>query len=122
MKDLPKLRNGQFYECWYAGQNNRRGNPELITAGTFAASNGTFNMWSAADPAKFKTMQITAEQAERQPARQDHTPAASPRPAPKGLVHPRERTSPNRSLDWREVRLEDVAGFSAVAVLPTRPF
>jgi Anti-sigma-K factor rskA len=63
VKNLPKLRNGQFYECWYAGQNNRPGNPELITAGTFAASNGTFNMWSAADPAKFKTMQITAEQA-----------------------------------------------------------
>ena len=63
VKNLPKLRNGQFYECWYAGQNNRPGNPELITAGTFAASNGTFNMWSAADPAKFKTMQITVEQA-----------------------------------------------------------
>ena len=63
VKNLPKLRNGQFYECWYAGQNNRPGNPELITAGTFAGRNGTFSMWSAADPAKFKTMQITAEQA-----------------------------------------------------------
>ena len=63
MKNLPKLRNGQFYECWYADLNNRPGNPERITAGTFAASNGTFNMWSAADPAKFTTMQITAEQA-----------------------------------------------------------
>ena len=62
VKNLPKLRNGQFYECWYAGQNNRPRHPELIAAGTFAARNGTFNMWSAADPAEFKIMQITAEQ------------------------------------------------------------
>ena len=62
VKNLPKLAKGQFYECWYAGQNNRPGHPELITAGTFNGSNGTFHMWSAADPAKFKIMQITAEQ------------------------------------------------------------
>jgi hypothetical protein len=61
-KRLPALRPGQFYECWYAGANNRPGHPELITAGTFVGSNGTFNMWSAADPAKFKIMQITIEQ------------------------------------------------------------
>ena len=61
-KHLPKLSNGQFYECWYAGANNRPGHPELITAGTFVGSNGTFTMWSAADPAKFKIMQITIEQ------------------------------------------------------------
>jgi hypothetical protein len=60
-KNLPKLGKGQFYECWYAGQDNRAGHPELITAGTFNASNGTFHMWSAADPAKFKIMQITIE-------------------------------------------------------------
>jgi len=61
-KHLPKLRQGQFYECWYAGTSNRPGHPELITAGTFVGSNGTFNMWSAADPATFRTMQITIEQ------------------------------------------------------------
>ena len=62
VKDLKKLGPDQFYECWYAGPNNRPGHPQLITAGTFAGSNGTFNMWSAADPAKYKIMQITAEQ------------------------------------------------------------
>ena len=60
-QDLPKLAKGQFYECWYAGANNTPGHPELITSGTFVGNNGTFNMWSAADPAKFKIMQITAE-------------------------------------------------------------
>jgi hypothetical protein len=62
VKHLKDPDPGQFYECWYAGPHNRPGHPELITAGTFAGSNGTFSMWSAADPAKFKIMQITAEQ------------------------------------------------------------
>ena len=59
---LKALGKGQFFECWYAGTNNRPGHPELITAGTFTGSNGTFTMWSAADPAQFRVMQITAEQ------------------------------------------------------------
>jgi hypothetical protein len=62
---LPALPSGQFYECWYAGPGNRPGHPDLITAGTFVVNhsgNGTFTMWSAANPAKFPTMQITAEQ------------------------------------------------------------
>jgi len=63
VQHLPKLESGQFYECWYAGPGNRPGHPELITAGTFASSDATVRMWSAADPAKFKTMQITIEQA-----------------------------------------------------------
>ncbi len=62
VQHLPKLRPGQFYECWYVGPNNRPGHPELITAGTFVSSNATLHMWSAADPAKFKIMQITLEQ------------------------------------------------------------
>jgi hypothetical protein len=60
-KNLPRLTRGQFYECWYAGQSNRVGHPELITAGTFVG-NGTVHMWSAANPAQFKVMQITIEQ------------------------------------------------------------
>jgi hypothetical protein len=62
---LPALRPDQFYECWYAGTGNRPGHPDLITAGTFVVNhsgNGTFTMWSAANPAQFPTMQITAEQ------------------------------------------------------------
>ena len=62
---LKVLPPGQFYECWYAGPGNRPGHPNLITAGTFVvgqSAGGTFTMWSAADPAKFKIMQITAEQ------------------------------------------------------------
>lgn len=63
---LPKLRPGQFYECWYAGPDNRPGHPDLITAGTFTVSpdgSATVQMWSAADPRGFPVMQITAEQA-----------------------------------------------------------
>jgi hypothetical protein len=60
---LPKLSQGQFFECWYAGPDNRPGHPQLITGGTFSSSNGTFIMWSAADPGTFRVMQITEEQA-----------------------------------------------------------
>jgi len=62
---LPVSKSGQFYECWYAGPDNRPGHPQLITAGTFtvdSTGSHTFSMWSAADPAKFKIMQITLEQ------------------------------------------------------------
>lgn len=61
---MPKLRSGQFYECWYAGPDNRPGHPDLITAGTFtvgSSGSATVQMWSAADPRTFPTMQITAE-------------------------------------------------------------
>lgn len=62
VKHLNKLGPGQFYECWYATPANRSGHPELITAGTFTGSNGTFTMWTAADTDEYKIMQITAEQ------------------------------------------------------------
>jgi hypothetical protein len=62
-KDLPKLGSGQFFECWYAGPDNRPGHPQLISGGTFSSSNGTFTMWSAADPGTFRVMEITEEQA-----------------------------------------------------------
>ena len=61
---LPPSAHGRFYECWYAGPNNRPGHPELITAGTFVVGpdgSGRFTMWSAAPPREFTTMQITAE-------------------------------------------------------------
>ena len=62
-KNLPKLGTGQFFECWYAGPDNRPGHKELISGGTFASSNGSFTMWTAADLDTFKVMQITEEQA-----------------------------------------------------------
>lgn len=59
--DLPRLAQGQFYECWYTAPGNRPGRPELISGGTFLGD-GTIHMWSAGDPAEYKTMQITVEQ------------------------------------------------------------
>ena len=64
--DLKPLGSGRFYECWYAGSGNQPGRPDLITAGTFTvgpSGTATVQMWSAADPRTFPTMQITAEQA-----------------------------------------------------------
>jgi anti-sigma-K factor RskA len=64
--DLKPLGSGRFYECWYAGPGNQSDHPDLITAGTFTigpSGTATVEMWSAADPRTFPTMQITAEQA-----------------------------------------------------------
>ena len=61
---LADLGPGRFYECWYAGPGNRPGHLALITAGTFTVGSSgaaTVQMWSAADPDTFPTMQITAE-------------------------------------------------------------
>jgi hypothetical protein len=61
LKPLPA---GQFYECWYAGPGSTASDPRLITAGTFvvnSSGDATVQMWSAADPRKFPTMQITQE-------------------------------------------------------------
>jgi hypothetical protein len=66
VQDLKPLGHGRFYECWYAGPGSRPGRPDLITAGTFTvgpSGAATVQMWSAADPRTFPTMQITAEQA-----------------------------------------------------------
>lgn len=63
--DLKPLEPGRFYECWYAGPASRPGHPNLITAGTFTvgpSGTATVQMWSAANPRTFPTMQITAEQ------------------------------------------------------------
>ena len=62
---MPKLRTGQFYECWYAGPDNRPAHPDLITAGTFTvgpAGSAAVQMWSEADPRASPSMQITTEQ------------------------------------------------------------
>jgi len=56
---------GSFYECWYAGPGNAPGHPVLITAGTFTvgpSGSASVQMWSAADPRTFPTMEITTEQ------------------------------------------------------------
>ena len=65
VQHLAPLPAGSFYECWYAGPGNAPGHPQLITAGTFTVGSdgsASVQMWSAADPRTFATMQITAEQ------------------------------------------------------------
>jgi hypothetical protein len=66
VRHLHDLGRGRFYECWYAGPGSRPGHPDLITAGTFTTGSSgiaTVQMWSAADPRAFPTMQITAQTA-----------------------------------------------------------
>lgn len=66
VRHLSDLGTGRFYECWYAGPGSRPGHPQLITAGTFTvgpSGTATIQMWSAADPRTFPTMQITTETA-----------------------------------------------------------
>jgi anti-sigma-K factor RskA len=61
---LKPLPSGSFYECWYAGPDNSPARPDLVTAGTFtvdSSGNASVQMWSAADPRGFPTMEITAE-------------------------------------------------------------
>jgi anti-sigma-K factor RskA len=58
------LGKGGFYECWWVGPDNQPGHPDLISAGTFIvgpSGNATAHMWTAADPEKYKAMQITAQ-------------------------------------------------------------
>ena len=58
---LPKLTSGQAYECWWSGPGNK-----LSSAGTFTVgSSGTASvqMWTAAGPDDYPTVQITVENA-----------------------------------------------------------
>jgi hypothetical protein len=61
---LAELGSGRFYECQWAGRGNRPGHPVLITAGTFIvgpSGTATVQMWTAANPGSFPTVQIVAE-------------------------------------------------------------
>jgi hypothetical protein len=61
---LAPTRPGQYYGCWYTGPGNRPGQPQLITAGSFTVGpSGTadLTMWSAANPARLPTMEITTD-------------------------------------------------------------
>jgi hypothetical protein len=63
---LPRTHAGQYYGCWYVGAQSRAGQRSLITAGSFTVGrSGTADptMWSAANPAKFRTMEITVDTA-----------------------------------------------------------
>ncbi len=64
VRGLADLGPDHFYECWYAGAQNRPGAPQLITAGTFMVGRSgsvTVDMTSSADPRVFPTMQISVE-------------------------------------------------------------
>jgi hypothetical protein len=60
---LADLGPGRFYECRWVGPGNRPSHPVLITAGTFVvgpSGTATVQMWTAANPRTFPTVQIVA--------------------------------------------------------------
>lgn len=66
LRGLPATAAGQYYECWYVGPRSPAGQRVLITAGSFTVgSSGVADatMWSAANPATFRTMEITIDAA-----------------------------------------------------------
>ena len=71
---LPEPGSGQFYQCWWVGPGNRAGHPRLVSAGTFTvgpSGTATVQLWTAADPDDFSTIEITLDSAARpgQPGR-----------------------------------------------------
>ncbi len=63
---LPATGPGQFYQCWWVGPGNRPGHPLLVSAGTFTvgpSGTATVQMWTAADPDSFPTIEITLDSA-----------------------------------------------------------
>ena len=60
---LPRLKGGEYYECWYLKSASDPGS-EPITAGSFISGHdgsGTFPMTSAANPRAYKVMEIAIQ-------------------------------------------------------------
>jgi anti-sigma-K factor RskA len=59
---LPALGPDKFYECWWIGPGNRPGHLDVDNAGSFIvgrSGTATVQMWSAANPDAYPTMEIT---------------------------------------------------------------
>lgn len=64
LHELSPTHAGQSYGCFYIGPRNRQGRQSVITVGSFTVGrSGTANptMWSTANPAKFRTMEIAID-------------------------------------------------------------
>jgi hypothetical protein len=73
VRHLKGFGDSPWYECWYVG-TDKTGHQQVVSAGTFIVSDSgshTFSMTSAADPRKFKTMQIRREEPGPTPLCQD---------------------------------------------------
>ena len=69
--ELPILPEGEYYELWFVGPGDRRGNPNRISAGTFhpdQQGRSRVRFTAAVDPAKYRRLAVTAEPGDGDPA------------------------------------------------------
>ena len=69
--DLPILPEGDYYELWFVGPGDRRGDPNRISAGTFhpdRQGRSRVRFAAAVDPAKYRRLAVTAEPGDGDPA------------------------------------------------------
>ena len=61
---LEQLPSDEYYQCLYLGPGNRPGHPDVIAGGSFtvgAGGSASIQMWTAANPAVFPTMEVVVE-------------------------------------------------------------
>jgi hypothetical protein len=69
--DLPILPTGEYYEVWFVAPDENDGAADRISAGTFHPDpdgRSSVRFAAAVDPAKFPTVEITAEPGDGNPA------------------------------------------------------
>ncbi|CAA9484760.1 MAG: hypothetical protein AVDCRST_MAG30-1020 [uncultured Solirubrobacteraceae bacterium] len=69
--DLPILPEGEYYEVWFVGPDDRRGAPDRISAGTFhpdEEGRSRVSLTAAVDPKKYPGVAVTAEPGDGDPA------------------------------------------------------
>jgi anti-sigma-K factor RskA len=68
---MAQTKAGTYYECWYIGDEDRPGSPDRVSAGSFTVgANGRakVRMSTGADLHQYKTMQLTLEPGDGNPA------------------------------------------------------
>lgn len=68
--DLPVLPSGEYYELWFVGPDDRPGNPDRISAGTWhpdEQGESDVRFHAAVDPSQYPVISVTAEPGDGDP-------------------------------------------------------
>ena len=96
---LPEAPAGMFYECWLVGAGDADDVQNRISAGTFRKGVGTLRMQSAADGAKYPTMDLTLEPDDGNPKRTgDKVLVSSPPAGASPSTSPTQPAAPSPSV------------------------